>query len=43
MKKVVTLLLAMLLICSLLPPTAMAEGTEIQIKLYGQASSSNAV
>ena len=43
MKKVVTLLLATLLICSLLPLTAMAEGTEIQIKLYGQASSSNAV
>lgn len=33
----------MLLICSLLPLTAMAEGEEIQIKLYGQASSSNAV
>ena len=41
MKKVVTLLLAMLLICSMLPLTAMAEGEEIQVKLFGQGSSSN--
>ena len=40
MKKVVTLLLAMLLICSLLPLTAMAEGAEIQVKFFAQASSS---
>ena len=41
MKRAITLALAMLLLISLLPLTAMAEGTEIQVKLFGQGSSSN--
>ena len=41
MKRAITLALAMLLLIGLLPLTAMAEGTEIQVKLFGQGSSSN--